>query len=75
MSKIINPDLQTNKHLCDILFETMRKNQPNILEETLAAGVPITYMDDDNNVMKEFPDKAIVMLLTYHQVSEEHNDN
>jgi hypothetical protein len=64
MSKVKKNAPLVGPYIGDILCEIMANRQPQILEDTLKAGIPITYMDQDDNIVKEFPDGTVEILRT-----------
>lgn len=45
--------------LCDDLLSRAKEGQPAILEDMLKAGIPLSFRDDDGNLMQKNPDGTI----------------
>ena len=46
----------------DQIFKIIQEGQPKILQELLDKGIPIIYMDENNNMVREFPDGEVQII-------------
>ncbi len=54
--------LETKLPSLEEMFEKFKKAVPELIKQDLANGFPVSYRDDQGNLVREYPDGLIEIL-------------